>query len=61
MKSKSMYPILIPTLDRYEHFKKCIESLAKNTHANKTELVIGLDYPPSEKYMDGSLVSTKND
>lgn len=56
-----MYPILIPTLDRYEHFKKCIESLAKNTHANKTELVIGLDYPPSEKYMDGSLVSTKND
>ena len=53
MKSKSMYPILIPTLDRYEHFKKCIESLANNTHANKTELVIGLDYPPSEKYMDG--------
>lgn len=46
-------PIIIPTLNRYEHFKECVESLAKNTHADKTELVIGLDYPPSEKYVDG--------
>lgn len=47
------YPIGIPTLCRYEHFKRCVESLAKNTHADKTELVIGLDYPPSDKYREG--------
>lgn len=47
------YPVIIPTLNRYEHFRRCVESLARNTHADKTELVIGLDYPPSEKYEKG--------
>ena len=47
------YPVIIPTLNRYEHFKECVESLAACTHAEKTELVIGLDYPPSEKYAEG--------
>lgn len=47
------YPVGIPTLCRYEHFQRCVESLALNTHADKTELVISLDYPPSEKYIDG--------
>lgn len=47
------YPVVIPTLNRFEHFKECVESLAACTHADKTELVIGLDYPPSEKYFDG--------
>lgn len=47
------YPVIIPTLNRYEHFKRCVESLARNTHADKTELIIGLDYPPSEKYEKG--------
>ena len=47
------YPVIIPTLNRYDHLKKCIESLQANTHAGKTELVIGVDYPPSEKYFDG--------
>ena len=47
------YPVIIPTLNRYEHFKRCVESLARNTHADKTELVIGLDYPPSKKYEKG--------
>lgn len=46
-------PILIPTLNRYEHLKRCVDSLATNTYANETELVIGLDFPPSEKYQDG--------
>ena len=46
-------PVIIPTLNRFEHFKRCVESLSKCTHADKTELVIGLDYPPSEKYVDG--------
>jgi hypothetical protein len=47
------YPVIIPTLNRYDHFKKCVESLRANTHADKTELVIGIDYPPSEKYVEG--------
>lgn len=47
------YPVVIPTLNRYEHLKECVESLKLNTHADKTELIIGLDYPPSEKYQDG--------
>ena len=47
------YPIIIPTLNRYKHFKECVESLASCTHAAKTELVIGIDYPPSEKYVEG--------
>lgn len=47
------YPIVIPTLNRFEHFKQCIESLVSCTHSDKTELVIGLDYPPAEKYVEG--------
>src|SRR5574344_2091111 len=47
------YPVLIPTLCRYDHFYRCVESLSKNTYADKTELVIGLDYPPSDKYREG--------
>ncbi len=46
-------PVLIPTLCRYEHFKRCVESLARCTHAQKTELVIGLDYPASEAHWEG--------
>ena len=46
-------PIIIPTLNRYEHLKACVESLAACTHADKTELIIGLDYPPLEKYVEG--------
>lgn len=49
----SYYLIVIPTLNRYEHFKECVESLAACVHAEKTELIIGLDYPPAEKYIEG--------
>lgn len=47
------HPVIIPTLNRYEHLRRCVESLSRNTYADKTELVIGLDYPPSPKYEDG--------
>lgn len=47
------YPVLITTLNRYSHFKECVESLSRNTYADQTELVIGLDYPPSDKYLEG--------
>lgn len=46
-------PILIPTLCRDEHLIRCIESLKKNSWAKYTDVFIGLDYPPSEKYFDG--------
>ena len=46
-------PVIIPTLNRYEHFKRCFESLEKCVGAEKTDVYIGLDYPPSEKYISG--------
>lgn len=54
MKEKlECYPVIIATLNRYEHFVRCIESLKKNSKARETELVLGLDYPPSDKYREG--------
>ena len=46
-------PIVIPTLCRDEHFKRCVESLSRCSLADQTELFIGLDYPPSDKYRPG--------
>lgn len=46
-------PVLIPTLNRYEHFKRCLESLEHCTGADKTDVYVGLDFPPAEKYADG--------
>ncbi|MCE1167030.1 MAG: glycosyltransferase [Sphingobacteriia bacterium] len=46
-------PVLIPTLNRYEHFKRCIESLAKCNHADKTDLFVSLDYPLKNTHWDG--------
>ncbi len=46
-------PVFIPTLCRFEHFKRCVESLAVCTHANETELFIALDYPCKESHWDG--------
>ena len=47
------YPILIPTLCRFEHFKNCVESLAANSLASQTDLYIGLDYPLKEEHWQG--------
>lgn len=46
-------PVIIPTLNRYEHFKRCLESLEKCTGAEMTEVYVGLDFPPSDKYVEG--------
>lgn len=46
-------PVIIPTLNRYEHFKRCLDSLELCTGAEKTDVYVGLDYPPSEKYIEG--------
>ena len=46
-------PVIIPTLCRYEHFKRCVESLQRNKLADETELFIGLDYPAKESHVEG--------
>lgn len=46
-------PILVTTLNRYESFKRCIESLKENSWADKTEVFISVDYPPAPKYYEG--------
>ncbi len=46
-------PIVIPTLHRYEKLVACLESLSQNTWADQTEVFVSLDYPPSERYVDG--------
>lgn len=46
-------PVIIPTLCRYEHFKRCIESLSRCTGAKETEIYIGLDYPFNESHVEG--------
>ncbi len=46
-------PVVIPTLNRYDHLQRCIDSLKKNECAKDTDLYISLDYPPAEKYISG--------
>lgn len=46
-------PVLIPTLNRDVHFKRCVESLSKCTHADKTDLYIAFDYPLKDIHWDG--------
>ena len=46
-------PIVIPTLCRSTHFIRLMESLKKNTWACYTDVYIGLDFPPNEKYESG--------
>ena len=49
----SFAPVIICTLNRHKHFKRCVESLAACIDADKTELFIGLDYPLKEEHWDG--------
>ena len=46
-------PVLIPTLCRFEHFKRCIDSLSRCTGAEYTDVFIGLDYPANDSHWDG--------
>lgn len=50
---KKFAPILIPTLNRYDHFKSCISSLKKCLYSDQTDLFIALDYPSKEEQNDG--------
>lgn len=49
----SFAPVLILTLNRHEHFKNCVESLAACKHADKTDLFIALDYPLNDTHWEG--------
>lgn len=53
MYSKAI-PILIPTLNRIEHLRKCISSLQKNRFIDRVSLIIGVDYPPSMEYVQSN-------
>lgn len=44
-------PVIIGTHDRHGHLRQCIESLAKNTLASETILIIGIDYPATSNYV----------
>lgn len=46
-------PILIPTLCRFTHLVRCIESLKRNTWAKYTDVYVGLDYPVSDSHWSG--------
>lgn len=46
-------PVVIPTLCRYKHFKRCIDTLSECSGADKTELYIGLDFPVKEDHWEG--------
>lgn len=46
-------PVIIPTLNRDKHLKRCLDSLAANSVAKYTDIYISLDYPPSDKYVAG--------
>ncbi len=55
MEIKQYAPVVIPTLNRFEHFKRCLESLEKCSGASLTEVYVGFDYPPSDAYLEGWL------
>ncbi len=46
-------PVMIPTLCRYDTFRRCVDSLSKCTGADQTELFIGIDYPSKEDHWEG--------
>lgn len=46
-------PVLITTLNRHIHFKRCVESLAACHGADQTDLFIGFDYPANENHWAG--------
>ena len=46
-------PILLPTLCRYESVVRCIDSLRNNTWADRTDLVVAVDYPKKASHREG--------
>lgn len=46
-------PVVIATLNRFEHFKRCIESLQKCENVDKTEIYISVDCPSKRIHEEG--------
>ncbi len=46
-------PIILATLNRCEHLKRCIKSLQQNDWAQYTELYVSVDYPAKESHWKG--------
>lgn len=46
-------PVLVPTLYRADHFIRLVESLKRCKYADRTELIIGLDFPFKEQHEIG--------
>ena len=46
-------PFVVPTLCRSEHFIRMMESLKKNSWACFTDVIVSVDFPPSEEYRKG--------
>lgn len=53
MTNTNYAPVVIPTLCRFNHFVRCVESLSRCVGAKDTDLIIGLDYPLKESHQDG--------
>jgi len=49
----SFAPIIITTLNRYQHFRLCVESISQSSGAAKTDLFIAIDYPAQKSHEDG--------
>ncbi|MDO5447423.1 MAG: hypothetical protein Q4F34_06595 [Prevotellaceae bacterium] len=50
---KTYAPVIIYTLCRDVHFRRCVESLSRCTDADKTDVFIALDYPAKESHRAG--------
>ena len=50
---QKLSPVLIITLNRYEHFRSCVMSLSMCLNADKTDLYIALDFPIKEIHWEG--------
>jgi len=51
--TKYFAPVFIPTLCRFEHLKRCLLSLEKNSLAKETIVYIALDYPLKNEHWVG--------
>ena len=49
----SFAPVVIPTLCRDMHFIRCVESLKRNKYADKTHLIVSVDYPSKQTHWEG--------
>lgn len=50
--SNRLAPVLIPTLCRYNHLQRCLESLANCIGASNTDVYIALDYPLKQEHIE---------